>query len=121
MPPAKRGNAPRAGFCIFENGDGSGLRAAFAEGTDDLGDPKVFGGRMNDKTSAIWNRSDKPWCVYEHKNIGGHRWMISRGFQDDISTYRSRDGFSWENVTSSVRPAMYVRPPRNPNAAYWTC
>ena len=47
-------------FCIFQYSNGTGLYAKFTEGTDNLGSSKVFGGRMNDKASYVWNRTSTP-------------------------------------------------------------
>jgi len=108
-------------FCIFEHRDGTGRHASLDEGTDNLGDPKVFRGVLNDKTSAVWNRDVDPWCIYEHADGGGHAGMIPKGFKGSISRMRSKDGFRWNDKVSAVRKARWISPPRNPGASHFEC
>ena len=108
-------------FCIFQYSNGTGLYAKFTEGTDNLGSSKVFGGRMNDKASYVWNRTSTPWCVYQHKDEGGHSMMVGSGRKGNLLVKDPRDGFTWDNRVSSVRPALHIVPPRNPGAAYYIC
>ncbi len=111
----------KGSFCVFEHTNGSGRFIGFDEGTDDLGDREVFGGRMNDKTSAVWNRDVDPWCIFEHEDRGGHYVMVRPGYKGRINHLRSRDGFRWNDKVSSVRKARLITPPRNPGAAHWSC
>ncbi len=38
-----------------------------------------------------------------------------------VGLYDPRDGFTWDNRISSLRPALHIVPPRNPGAAYYIC
>ena len=111
-------------FCIFEHADGQGRYAAFKAGTDNLGDPKVFKGYLNDKASSVWNRDLKfnygigwrPWCLYEHKDRGGVKWRVGprggAGSKGNLGAANDR--------ATTVRPAHYIKPPGRPYG-YYTC
>ena len=117
---ASTSQCPSYRFCIWQFPDATGLFAYFSEGTSNLG--VAFDGQLNDKTSYIWNRDDEPWCVYQHKDEGGHSMMVPNGKRGSIANIIDpRDGFTWDNRISSLRPALHIVPPRNPGAAYYIC
>lgn len=128
---AKPTRTPWAGcdsgeFCIYEHSNGTGYYASFDRGTDNLNDPKVFGRKLNDKTSAVWNRDVDPWCIYENATTNpdpGHIVMIRPGFKGSISRLVARDDrrFHWNDKVSRVRKARYVAPPLVPAAAHFEC
>ncbi|WP_018348984.1 peptidase inhibitor family I36 protein [Longispora albida] len=100
---------PDRNFCIFYNADSSGYQGWFTEGTDDLG--VALGGKLQDQTSAVWNRSTKPWCLYEHAKqngtgVPGHALMVWPGWKGSIAGVRASDGFAWNDQVSSLRPAI---------------
>lgn len=111
-------------FCIYEHASGKGRFASLARGTDNLADHKVFGGVLNDKVSAVWNRDHDPWCLYEHadtRSDRGHTLIIPAGYKGSIARVRMRDGFRWNDKASAVRKAHFVDPPLNPAAAHFEC
>jgi hypothetical protein len=112
----------RGEFCIYEHPDGTGYYASMQRGTGNLNAREVFGARLNDKVSAVWNRDDKPWCLYEHADTRwnrGHKLMVPSGFKGRIDRKRTRDGFRWNNQASGVRKAQLVTPLFS--AAHYEC
>ena len=108
-------------FCIFQYSNGTGLYAKFTEGTDNLGSSKVFGGRMNDKASYVLE-SDLDSLVRLSEQERGRPLDDGRlRTQGNLLVQDPRDGFTWDNRVSSVRPALHIVPPRNPGAAYYSC
>jgi hypothetical protein len=111
-------DCPTARFCIFENSSGVGHYAYFQVQAENLADPDFLNGYMNDKTSAVWNRTSQPWCIFEHEGFSGRWWMIG------ANTYKilqvTNNGFYWNDQVSSVRYAFWTRPA---GAAYyhWAC
>ncbi|MBM6399175.1 peptidase inhibitor family I36 protein [Phycicoccus sonneratiae] len=107
-------------MCIWQYGDATGMYGSFAKGTSDLG--VALGGKMDDKASYVYNHDSEPWCVYQYKNQGGHAMMVPAGKKASIvNIIDPRDGFTWDNRVSSLRPALHFVPPRNPGAAYYAC
>ncbi len=47
--------------------------------------------------------------------------MVGSGRKGNLLVKDPRDGFTWDNRVSSVRPALHIVPPRNPGAAYYIC
>ena len=100
--------------------NGTGLYAKFTEGTDNLGSSKVFGGRMNDKASYV-GIGPLPLVRLPEQERGGHSMVVGSGRKGNLLVKDPRDGFTWDNRVSSVRPALHIVTPRNPGAAYYIC
>jgi hypothetical protein len=136
-PALKFQGCNRGDFCLYEHGDGHGLRISFRTGTDNLATitPKPqerparshtgrsHTGDLDNEASAVWNRDWRPWCLYEHPGTGsdrGHSTMIRRGFKGSIAGRTSRR-LHWNDQVSAVRPARWVSVPGNPPASHFAC
>lgn len=107
-----------AALCIYQNYDGTGLYVGMRGGYENLS--KEFKGRMNDQASYVWSRgADAPYCLYEHAGFKGHTLMVNPGVKRSLLVV-GQDGFRWNDKVSSVRKALYLKPPRYPFGR-WTC
>jgi hypothetical protein len=112
-------DCPDNRFCIFENSSGTGHWAYFQYGAKDLSRSDTVGGIMNDKTSAVYNRTGDYWCVYENASYGDPFVMIAPYSYKSLA--QTIGGVYWDNRVSSLQKAFWNVPPRNPAAAYPYC
>ncbi|MGH8933056.1 MAG: peptidase inhibitor family I36 protein [Egibacteraceae bacterium] len=65
---AQDGQCPVGEICLFEDSNHSGdENGSFRTGSDDL----TTSPPINDKASSYWNRSDRPFCLYEDVGYDG--------------------------------------------------
>lgn len=82
-------------FCLFQHVDGTGLFVKLQGGAKHLNDFNDFG----DEASAVWNRTNSRWAIYEHSGYRGERVFLAAGAFDNLAD----DDGSWNERVSSAR------------------
>ncbi|MDG9704135.1 peptidase inhibitor family I36 protein [Streptomyces sp. DH37] len=55
---------PSGHFCVWQHNSYEGRFFSSSTSTPNIGD------YMNDRTTSVWNRSDRTVCMYRHENYG---------------------------------------------------
>ncbi|ANZ41729.1 hypothetical protein BBK82_43080 [Lentzea guizhouensis] len=98
VEPLAWSQCPDGYFCVWENADGTGRFARFQLGSPNLAVP-IGGYVFNDEISAVWNRTNRIWCLYEHAHYGGRLLRIAADWRGPIGPR-----YDFNDIVSSLRP-----------------
>jgi hypothetical protein len=74
---------PEGSFCVWVDANATGKFAYFNDGSSDLRRP-IGGYVFDNRITAIWNRSEDQWCVYDNPGYGGRKTGLGIGGRGNL-------------------------------------